>query len=88
MTANAARSIFVSAQDGLKLHVRSWGARSSAALPVMCLPGLARNASDFEALASALAGDAKAPRPDIDQEPFTPASIHEQDTIKRRTEGR
>src|SRR5215471_6303476 len=63
MTVDAATSIFVSAQDGLRLHVRSWGPRPSAALPVMCLPGLARNGSDFEALAAALAGDAKAPRP-------------------------
>ena len=63
MTAVSARSVFVSARDGLKLHVRSWGARPGAALPVMCLPGLARNGSDFEVLASALAGDAKAPRP-------------------------
>jgi pimeloyl-ACP methyl ester carboxylesterase len=56
-------SIFVSAQDGLKLHVRRWGPRANAALPVMCLPGLARTGADFEVLASALAGDAKAPRP-------------------------
>jgi pimeloyl-ACP methyl ester carboxylesterase len=62
MNAIAAGSIFVSAQDGLRLHVRSWGSEPSAALPVMCLPGLARNGTDFEVLASALAGDAKAPR--------------------------
>src|SRR5437868_5800345 len=63
MNAIPASSIFVSAQDGLKLHVRRWGPRRSAALPMMCLPGLARNGSDFEVLASVLAGDAKAPRP-------------------------
>jgi pimeloyl-ACP methyl ester carboxylesterase len=62
MNAIAAGSIFVSAQDGLRLHVRSWGPGPSAALPVMCLPGLARNGTDFEVLASALAGDTKAPR--------------------------
>jgi pimeloyl-ACP methyl ester carboxylesterase len=62
MGANSATSTFVTAQDGLKLHVRSYGPRNAAALPVICLPGLARTAGDFEALAAALAGDAKAPR--------------------------
>ena len=63
MTVDAATSTFVSAQDGLRLHMRRWGPRANSALPVMCLPGLARNGSDFEALAAALAGDSKAPRP-------------------------
>jgi pimeloyl-ACP methyl ester carboxylesterase len=62
MGANSATSTFVTAQDGLKLHVRSYGPRNAAALPVICLPGLARTAADFETLATALAGDAKAPR--------------------------
>jgi pimeloyl-ACP methyl ester carboxylesterase len=31
-------------------------------MPVVCLPGLARTAADFETLATVLAGDAKAPR--------------------------
>jgi pimeloyl-ACP methyl ester carboxylesterase len=62
MNAGTADSIFITAQDGLKLHVRSHGPRLSALLPVMCLPGLARTVADFEALATTLAGDAKAPR--------------------------
>ena len=49
------RSVFVTAQDGLRLHVREYGSRTSPALPVVCLPGLARTVADFETLAPALA---------------------------------
>jgi pimeloyl-ACP methyl ester carboxylesterase len=62
MSRDAPTSIFVTAQDGLALHVRSHGPRTGAALPVVCLPGLARTTADFEALAAALASDPKAPR--------------------------
>ncbi len=55
-------STFITAQDGLRLHVRSHGARTAAALPVVCLPGLARTVADFEALAARLASDARTPR--------------------------
>ena len=48
-------SKFISAPDGLKLHVRCWGPRAAEGMPVVCLPGLARTAADFEALAPALA---------------------------------
>ncbi|HEY6382199.1 MAG TPA: alpha/beta hydrolase [Pseudolabrys sp.] len=54
---NGASSVFISAPDGLKLHVRSYGRRSAEATPVVCLPGLARTAADFEPLASALSHD-------------------------------
>jgi pimeloyl-ACP methyl ester carboxylesterase len=50
-----ARSVFVTAQDGLRLHVREYGSRIAPALPVVCLPGLARTVADFAALAPALA---------------------------------
>jgi pimeloyl-ACP methyl ester carboxylesterase len=50
------RSIFVSAPDGLPLHVRLWGSRTALGLPVLCLPGLARTTSDFETLAAGLTG--------------------------------
>jgi pimeloyl-ACP methyl ester carboxylesterase len=54
--AGSATSLFVSAQDGLRLHVRDYGAPRSRGLPVVCLPGLARTAADFECLALALSG--------------------------------
>jgi pimeloyl-ACP methyl ester carboxylesterase len=47
--------IFVTAQDGLRLHVREYGSRIAPALPIVCLPGLARTVADFDALAPALA---------------------------------
>jgi pimeloyl-ACP methyl ester carboxylesterase len=52
----------VTAQDGLRLHVRSYGSRAACALPVVCLPGLARTAADFDPLAAALAADPANPR--------------------------
>jgi hypothetical protein len=39
-------SVFVTARDSLRLHVRSYGFRVASALPVVCLPGLARTAAD------------------------------------------
>jgi pimeloyl-ACP methyl ester carboxylesterase len=47
----------ISAPDGLRLHVRRYGARIGTALPVLCLPGLARTADDFEELAQGLTAD-------------------------------
>jgi pimeloyl-ACP methyl ester carboxylesterase len=54
--------LFVSAQDGLRLHVRSYGPRIASTLPVVCLPGLTRTAVDFHPLATALATDPAEPR--------------------------
>jgi pimeloyl-ACP methyl ester carboxylesterase len=51
------RSLFVKAQDGLQLHVREYGDRRSAGIPVVCLPGLARTTADFDLLAPALEHD-------------------------------
>ena len=48
-------SVFVSAPDGLRLHVREYGPRLAAARPVVCLPGLTRTVADFDVLAPALA---------------------------------
>jgi pimeloyl-ACP methyl ester carboxylesterase len=55
--ARECRSIFVSAPDGLRLHVREYGQADSLALSVVCLPGLARTTADFDVLAPALAYD-------------------------------
>lgn len=42
--------------DGLTLHYRDYPGRSDRP-PLLCIPGLTRNARDFEALAEAFAGD-------------------------------
>ena len=52
-------SQFVTAADGLRLHVRRYGARGRG-LPIVCLPGLTRNGSDFHELATAMARSADA----------------------------
>ena len=52
------RAAFYSAPDGLKLHARDYGFAAGPATPVLCLPGLARTAEDFDVLARALAGGA------------------------------
>jgi pimeloyl-ACP methyl ester carboxylesterase len=56
------RSHFITASDGLKLHAAEYGERTAPGLPVVCLPGLARTAADFEGLATALAADETNPR--------------------------
>lgn len=45
--------------DGLRLHYRDYPARPENAdrPPILCLPGLTRNARDFENVAARLAGD-------------------------------
>jgi pimeloyl-ACP methyl ester carboxylesterase len=55
-------SVFVTCPDGLTLHVRRYGPRLASALPVVCLPGLARTAADFHPLAAALATEPAKPR--------------------------
>src|SRR3984893_646585 len=55
-------SVFVTAQDGLTLHVRRSGFGHACAHSIVCLPGLARTAADFHPLAAALAADPAKPR--------------------------
>ena len=62
MHASLAKSIFISAPDGLRLHAVRYGPADDRTLPVVCLPGLSRTTADFEALATVLAGDASRPR--------------------------
>ena len=62
MTPDTVTSNYVTAQDGLRLHVREYGARTAARLPAVCLPGLARTGADFETLATTLASNPRAPR--------------------------
>jgi pimeloyl-ACP methyl ester carboxylesterase len=47
------QSRFVAAPDGLRLHYVDWPAPAPARLPLVCLPGLARTADDFESVAQA-----------------------------------
>jgi pimeloyl-ACP methyl ester carboxylesterase len=61
-TRDPGRSIFITAQDGLLLHVREYGTRAAPALPAVCLPGLARTTADFDTLAPALANGRPARR--------------------------
>lgn len=51
-----------SAPDGLMLSARVYGSEHRDALPVVCLPGLTRNARDFHPLALHLARDSATPR--------------------------
>jgi len=53
MTTPTPISRFFTSKDGLRLHMKDWGA-ASPALPVVCLPGLSRTAADFDALAARL----------------------------------
>lgn len=62
MTKGGFRSVYVTAKDGLKLHLREYGERPAPGLPIVCLPGLTRASVDFHPLAYALAHDPKRPR--------------------------
>ena len=47
---------FWESSDGLKLHYRDYAGDASRP-PILCIPGLTRNARDFEGVAARLAGD-------------------------------
>lgn len=53
------RDIFYTSHDGLRLYARHYaGAPAARRRPVVCIPGLTRNARDFHALASYLSDPA------------------------------
>ncbi|MBN9550999.1 MAG: alpha/beta hydrolase [Alphaproteobacteria bacterium] len=53
---------FYASQDGLRLHARVYGGADAAGWPVVCLPGLTRNARDFHEFALHLSSEAPQPR--------------------------
>jgi pimeloyl-ACP methyl ester carboxylesterase len=57
-TSASFASRFVTAPDGLRLHMRDYGSPLDPGLPVVCLAGLSRNAADFGPLAEALSAGA------------------------------
>jgi pimeloyl-ACP methyl ester carboxylesterase len=60
--SSAYQDLYVTSADGLRLHARDYGRDAGDALPVICLPGLARHAADFHELAVFLSTDATAAR--------------------------
>ena len=53
---------FYASPDGLELHARVYGETNSGHWPVVCLPGLTRNARDFHELALYLSTRSENPR--------------------------
>lgn len=51
--------------DGLRLHYRDYAGGTDDRPPLLCLPGLTRNARDFEPLAARLAGEWRLICPDM-----------------------
>lgn len=58
----AFESLSVTAQDGLRLHVRRYGSPAARQLPIVCLAGLTRSSADFHELACAFSAAAAEPR--------------------------
>ena len=54
MTKRSFRDLWATSSDGRRLHARSYGDDEARTPPIVCLPGLARNAADFHDLAMAL----------------------------------
>ena len=55
-------NFFYQSSDNLRLHARIYGQPRPDRWPVICLPGLTRNARDFHELAIYLSQDAPMPR--------------------------
>ena len=56
------RSVSWQSRDGLTLYGRVWGEDTAPGLPLLCLPGLTRNADDFDAIAATLSSGPAARR--------------------------
>jgi pimeloyl-ACP methyl ester carboxylesterase len=56
---------FFDTADGVKLYARDYDRAGDALTPVVCLPGLTRNAKDFETIAPRLAGTRRVICPDF-----------------------
>jgi pimeloyl-ACP methyl ester carboxylesterase len=52
------RDIFYTSRDGLRLYSRHYSAPAASRRPVVCIPGLTRNARDFHTLATHLSDPA------------------------------
>jgi pimeloyl-ACP methyl ester carboxylesterase len=64
-TLSAFRDAYWWSNDGLRLHYRDYAGGDETRPPLLCLPGLTRNARDFEPLAERLAGDWRLICPDL-----------------------
>ena len=65
MTADTFRTVRIDSADGVSLHARDYGPETGGRMPVVCLPGLTRNARDFEVVAPRLAGNRRVIAPDF-----------------------
>lgn len=55
------QELWIRVRDGLRLYVRHYPSSGSRLRPVLCLPGLTRNARDFHALATVLSDPSEGP---------------------------
>lgn len=59
------KEIYYTSQEGLRLYAREYGDRRAPKTPVLCLPGLTRNAKDFHDLATRLSAERRVICPDL-----------------------
>ena len=55
------QSLYLPTSDGLRLFARLYGDWTSSVIPIVCLPGLTRNADDFDAIAEILVNRVQRP---------------------------
>ena len=55
------QSLYLPPSDGLRLFARLYGDWTSSVIPIVCLPGLTRNADDFDAIAEILVNRVQRP---------------------------